>query len=89
MSYDPDLNDVRDLDEGVIDEELPVPPPDEDLHAFQPRRLEGVEADEITSGCSCGWTGGSYLIAEEGYQEALEEHREHVVAAADEPEPPS
>ena len=79
MAYDDDL---------ASDEEL-IPPADEDLHPFRPVTDAGAEVDEITSGCACGWRGGTYVVAENGYQEAVDEHRAHVLAATDEPELPT
>lgn len=50
----------------------------EDQHEFQPREQAGLEAEEVVAACSCGWTGSSHPVEDQGLSEAEDEFDAHV-----------
>lgn len=50
----------------------------EDQHEFRPRDETGLEAESVVAACSCGWTGGSYPVEDQGLEEARDEFDDHV-----------
>lgn len=60
----------------------------EDQHEFRPRQQDGVEVEQVVAACSCGWTGGSYPVDDQGMEEAEDEFDAHVTGLLLEDEEP-